>query len=119
MDAVDLPTPAERIAFAIHRSGKKLEALAAAIGCSHAALSQWQTGATNVQNIKAGLLQAFADQTGVDVRWILSGEGPVASRYLMSHEMERVATALSALESTSPDQIETIIRMIEAAAARN
>src|SRR5574337_568541 len=106
-------TAAERIAWAIERSGKTLRDLAAKVGCSHAALSQWQTGRVDVSKLKAGYLQAFADETGVDVRWILTGEGPVISRYLLRPEIERVAAALQAMERTAPQQVETVVRMVE------
>ena len=113
----DLDTPAKRIAHAIERSGKTLEQLAEEVGCSHAALSQWQTGSTNVANIKAGLLLAFSERTGADVRWLLTGKGPRVSRYMLQSEMQRIATALQVMEQSAPLQIETVVRMVEAAAA--
>jgi transcriptional regulator with XRE-family HTH domain len=116
MDLPDLKTAAGRIRHAIETSGKTLEAIASEIGCTHAALSQWQTGATDAQNIKAGLLQAFAESTGTDVRWLLTGKGPQVSRYIRTGEMERLATAIKAMERWSPMQIETVVRMVEAAA---
>lgn len=116
MPPPDLATPAERIRHAIERSGKTLESIAAEIGCSHAALSQWQTGRTDAQHIKAGLLQQFAESTGTDVRWLLTGKGPQVSRYIRTSELDRLAVALRAMESTSPLQIETVVRMVEAAA---
>jgi transcriptional regulator with XRE-family HTH domain len=111
--------PHERIAYAIQQCGKTLEQLAATVGCSHAALSQWQTGATKVANIKAGLLHSFAEATGVDIRWVLSGVGPAISRYILRDEMERIAVALYAMERSRPQQVETVIRMVEAAAGDN
>lgn len=113
---MNLNSPAERIAWAIERSGKTLHQLAEEIGCSHATLSQWQTGETIAANIKAGLLQAFADRTGTDVRWLLSGTGPIVSRYVLRSEMQRINTALDAMERKAPQQVETVIRMVEAAA---
>lgn len=113
-----LSSPSERIAYAIEKSGKTLEQLAEEIGCSHAALSQWKTGATNVANIKAGLLLAFSEKTGADVRWILTGDGPRVSRYILRDEMQRLAVAIQAMERSAPQQIETVVRMVEAAAAR-
>ena len=113
---LNLQTPAERIAWAIDRSGKTLQQLGEEIGCSHAALSQWQNGETAAANIKAGLLQAFADRTGTDVRWLLTGNGPIVSRYVLRHEMQRISTALDAMERRAPQQVETVIRMVEAAA---
>ena len=54
-------TPAERVAYAIENSGKTMEHLAAEMGCTHATLSQWKTGATNVLNAKAQLLTTQRD----------------------------------------------------------
>ena len=61
VDPLNFSSPAERIAWAIERSGKTLHQLADEIGCSHAALSQWQNGETSAANIKAGLLQKLVD----------------------------------------------------------
>jgi transcriptional regulator with XRE-family HTH domain len=115
-DIPDLDTPAERISFAIERSEMTLEALAAKIGCSHAALSQWRSGKTEASHIKAGLLQAFADATTTDVRWLLTGKGPVVSRYVLTAEMSRLGNALAVMERSAPSQVETIVKMVEAAA---
>lgn len=116
VDPLNFSSPAERIAWAIERSGKTLHQLADEIGCSHAALSQWQNGETNAANIKAGLLQSFADKTGTDVRWLLSGTGPIVSRYVLRSEMQRISSALDAMERKAPQQVETVVRMVEAAA---
>lgn len=118
MDEIDLSSPHGRIRHAIDRSGKTLEAIAAEIGCSHVALSQWQRGKTDIGAAKAGLLQRFAESTGVDVRWILTGQGPQVSRYLRTGEMDRLAQAIRVMERTAPMQIETVVRMVEAAAAQ-
>jgi len=112
-------TPAQRIGWAIENSGKTLEAIGAEIGCSHAALSMWRSGKTEATSIKAGLLQAFADATGVESRWLLTAEGPAVSRYVLPTEMQRIGAALRAMERSSPQQVETIVRMIEAAAGVN
>jgi len=116
VDAPNLTTAAGRIRRAIKLSGKTLTELALEVGCSHAALSQWQSGRTDIAGIKAGLLQKFAEATNTDVRWLLTGQGPVVSRYMRTAELERVATALRVMERTAPLQIETVVRMVEAAA---
>lgn len=116
MEAFDLTCAHGRIAWAVDQSGKTLEQLASEIGCSHAAISQWQTGATEAVNIKAGLLQAFADCTGVDSRWLLTGQGPRLSRYMLTTEMTRISAALLAMEQRTPQQVETVVQMVEAAA---
>lgn len=109
-------TPAARVRSAIERSGKTLQELAQIVGCTHSALSQWQTGDTDLTRVKAGLLQNFCDATGTDVRWLLTGKGPVISRYALTAEMQRIGVALVAMEKLSPQQVETVVRMVEAAA---
>ena len=116
MSSRDLDTPASRIAHAIGQCGKTLETLAQEVGCTHAALSQWQTGSTNAANIKAALLSSFADATGTDVRWLLTGNGPAVSRYILTDELARLSAALKVLEDKAPWQVETVVRMVEAAA---
>lgn len=113
----DLSSAAGRIAYAIAECGKTLERLAEEMHCTHATLSQWQRGHTDPHRIKAGLLHAFSDATGFDTRWLLTGHGPRVSRYTLTSEMNRVATALKAMERKAPQQVETVVRMVEAAAA--
>jgi transcriptional regulator with XRE-family HTH domain len=74
-------TPGERVAWAIERSGKTLGTLAAKIGCTHATLSQWQTGNTDLGNAKVRLLMAFCEETGVNASWLLTGQGPAIDHY--------------------------------------
>lgn len=105
---------AERISRAVSDSGKSLERLAEETGCTHSAISQWQRG--KVQRIKADLLVKFADATGVEMRWLVTGQGPQRSRYLLSSNMDRVADALAKLAREQPLQVETVVRMVEAAA---
>lgn len=117
VNAIEPPkTPSDRVAYAIEHSGKTLEEIAEKLGCTHATLSQWQTGMTNVANAKAGLLYKFAELTGTDVRWILTGQGPAISRYTLTSELTRLGAALRAMERKAPQQVETIVRMVEAAA---
>lgn len=99
----DLDTATDRIAYAIDASGKTLESIAAEIGCTHATLSQWQRGRTDPNSIKAGLLQAFGESTGFDVRWLLTGRGPRVSRYLLTSEMDRRAHGRSRRRHTAAD----------------
>lgn len=113
---VDSRSLAERIAYAVDQSGKSLERLASEVGCTHVAISNWQTGKT--QEIKASLLLAFADATGFELRWLLTGKGPVRSRYGLTESMDRVMDAMALLAREEPLQLETIVRMVEAAAHR-
>lgn len=119
VETLALDTPAGRIRFAISQSGKTLEVIAADIGCSHATLSQWQTGSTNLANIKSGLLLGFAEATGFDVRWLITGRGPRVSRYIRTGDMERIASAIRAMERQAPLLIEPVVRMVEAAAEQS
>lgn len=118
MQNEELDTPAKRVAHAIEASGKTLAQLGELIGCKHATLSQWQTGATDMLNVKVHLLLAFSECTGTDMRWLLTGDEPRVSRYALTKEMERIAAALNAMQRTNPQQIETIVLMVEAAATR-
>ncbi len=113
---VDQSSVSGRIAYAVEQSGKSLERLAAEIGCSHVAISNWQTGKT--VEIKASLLLAFADATGFEYRWLLTGQGPVLSRYQITESMDRVVDAMAKIAREEPLQVETIVRMVEAAATR-
>lgn len=114
----DLSTASGRIAYAIAKSGKTLERIAEEMGCTHVTLSQWQRGHTDAAAIKSGLMLAFSDATGFDIRWLLTGAGPQVSRYTLTSEMARVATALKAMERQAPQQVETVVRMIEAASGK-
>lgn len=109
-----LDTLAKRIAWAVERSGKTLEQLAEEVRCSHAAISQWQTGKT--KHIQSDFLLRFADATGVELRWLLTQEGPRVSRHTLTEAMDRVAEALAVLAREEPLQVDTIVRMVEAAA---
>lgn len=118
VNSLDLTTASGRIAYAIAKSGRTLESIADEIGCSHATLSFWQTGKTDTTKIKSGLMLAFSEATGFDIRWLLTGHGPQVSRYVLTNEMARVATALLAMERKAPQQVETVLRMLEAASGQ-
>jgi transcriptional regulator with XRE-family HTH domain len=71
----------ERIKWAIEQTGQNLTTIGEAIGCSHATLSQWQTGKTDMTNAKLGLVVAFCDYVGINLQWLLTGDGPVREKY--------------------------------------
>ena len=115
-------TPNERVAWAVDkvkRDGVVLEALAERMGCSHATLSQWQTGATNIDNVKVGLLTKFCDATDVSLRWILTGDGPRIDAYSSSASAAvlDLSRRLSTLQARSPETFDIVAKMVEAAAA--
>jgi transcriptional regulator with XRE-family HTH domain len=84
----DFLSIADRVRWAVGRSHRSLQSIAEEIGCTHATLSQWQTGSTNVADAKVGLVSAFAKSTGVHLEWLLSGDGPcLASDTAPEHEL--------------------------------
>jgi transcriptional regulator with XRE-family HTH domain len=109
----ELLTPAQRIAWAIAHSGKTLVQIAEEIGCSHAALSQWATGKTVAEHIKAGLLQRFADAVAVEIRWLLTGDGPARTHYPAHHQsFIAVAREIDEMEGPLPSQAERLLRAL-------
>ena len=77
----DLLSEAQRVTWAKEHSGRTWEQLASVIGCSHAALSLWGSGRTTLGNAKVRLVLDFARATGVNVQWLLTGDGPAISTY--------------------------------------
>lgn len=74
-----MKTTADRVAHVVatfkdEHTGASAATLAAAIGCSSSAISQWIAGTTT--NIKLDLLFKLADETQFEARWIATGEGP-------------------------------------------
>lgn len=114
----ELTTPTERVAWAISQvklNGVTLEQLAEAIGCSHATLSQWQTGETRIENVKAHLLDAFARETGVALQWILRGGDVRVDSYSTSDRVAGLTRKLMAMEKKDPTALEIVGKMIDAA----
>lgn len=72
---------ARRVTWAKEHSGRTWEQLAEAIGCSHAALSLWGSGKTSLANAKVHLVLQFARETGVNLQWLLTGDGPAIIAY--------------------------------------
>lgn len=105
-------TASQRIAWAISESGKTLVAIAAEIGCSHAALSQWSTGKTEAENIKAGLLNRFADATHVEMRWLLTGQGPVRTSYPRATPLLLLVREVDELGDEASQQAERVLRAL-------
>lgn len=110
----DPSTPADRIRWAIRQSGRTLEDIAEAMECSHSALSLWQTGRTNVQNIKAGLLVAFSRETGSSIDWLLTGDGPRLTGYTRPPEEAPLVTMARHIVVDLPDQTDMAQRLLQA-----
>lgn len=106
-------TPAQRLTWAVAQSQRTLTDIAEHIGCSHAALSQWLAGKTEAENIKAALLQRFCDLTAVEMRWILTGEGPARSAYpTAAPPLVRLAQEISAEYPAAAEQAERVLRAL-------
>lgn len=105
-------TPAQRVAWAIDRSGETLEQLAEHVGCTHATLSQWRSGSTTLENAKASLLMAFAERTGVGMRWLLTGQGPAVESYQVTHHP--LVVKASELVRTDSARADTAMRVLDA-----
>jgi transcriptional regulator with XRE-family HTH domain len=108
-------SPADRIRWAIDQSGLGLERIADEIGCTHSALSQWQTGKTNVANVKVGLLMAFCQVTGANITWLLTGDGPRLLTYSKgTTEAPLMAMARHIVQDLSPEVAATAYRVLTA-----
>lgn len=106
----------ERFAWARDRNGKNLTQIAAAIGCSQPALSQWISGST--QTYDAELLHRFAQERGVRPDWLLWGEGEPLPDTVNDIE-RRVLAAIRVMESMAPYRVEAAITMLEAASGKS
>lgn len=118
----DLTNANARVAWAIEKvreDGTVLEILAEQIGTSHSTLSQWQTGKTNIENAKAGLLARFCEATGVSLRWILTGQGARVDRERSSSErLDHIATKLRAMEIEAPEYFDFVGKMVDNAPSK-
>lgn len=108
----ELHTPAERVAWAIDQSGRKLQDLASAVGCTHATLSQWSTGATDLSNAKVRLVLALASELGVNVEWLLTGDGPVANAYTSFPPLVLLAQEISRGDPLQASTAERLLRAL-------
>lgn len=109
-------TPSDRIRWAIDQTDFGLESIAAKIGCSHAALSFWQTGKTNLHNVKVGLLMEFCKVTGTNLQWLLTGDGPRLTHYPRADAFEAplISAARRIVQDMSPAMAETAYRLLAA-----
>ena len=114
----ELTTPRDRVAWAIEQmkmNGVGLEELAHQVGCTHATLSQWQTGQTNIENAKVGLVDAFCRATGVAMHWLLHGGAVRVDAYNSSERVAQLTQKLVTMESSDPSAFTVAAKMIEAA----
>lgn len=109
----DLLTPGDRIRWAVDNCGRTLEDLADALECTHSALSQWQTNKTNMHNVKAGLLVAFARETRTSLDWLLTGNGPRITGYSPAQEAPLVRLARH-IAADLPQQAHVAEKLLQA-----
>lgn len=107
-DKPELATMGCRVAYAVRRSGLSVEAIADKIKISKQSIYQWIDGQT--KNIRNEYLFAFADVTGLNARWIATGEGPETQpRY----EDQRIQHALRVMEALPDYAIDSAIRELD------
>ncbi len=106
-------TPAERIRWAVEQSGLRLVDIAEHVGCTHSALSYWQTGATRAENIKAMHLLRFCEITGASPHWLMSGDGPRLTHYAKrSPGADLIATAEHVVRDLGPEAAAVALRLL-------
>lgn len=107
-------TVADRVRVAVKDSGKTVIDIAKRIGCSHAAIQQWMSGAT--QRFDAFLMFQFAAETGVELRWLLYGDGPQKAERVSPPVASRALHALAVMEKTADYRVAVALDMLDAAA---
>lgn len=100
----NLTTLGKRIEYALEHSGHSNTSAANLIGCKPQAISQWISGAT--KNIKNDLLFKFAEITGFEARWIVTGEGPPQLSQAIRHTVE-------AMKLMQPEQQYLVARLAD------
>lgn len=65
---------ADRLRVALQHANKSQSQVAAEIGVSTSAVSQWMTG--SVQGLRAGTASALEKATGCRAEWLVTGNGP-------------------------------------------
>ncbi|MDE1998740.1 MAG: helix-turn-helix transcriptional regulator [Burkholderiales bacterium] len=110
----DLTTVAERVRESIRRSEKTALALAREMECSPAALHLWASGAT--RRYDADLMFKFAKLCGVELRWLLYGDGPMLREPVDPQHAARALHALAVMEKQAPYRVEIALDMLDAAA---
>ena len=119
MDLQQLLTTQDRIAWAIERakkSGLPPEQLAAMCGVRRRVLFHWTKETTRIEDVGIGALMRFAQATGVNLDWLMTGRGDPIKTYTPSSEVEELAHALEHLAAEEPAEYRVISRMIRTAA---
>jgi transcriptional regulator with XRE-family HTH domain len=105
-----LDTIAQRVAWAIEASGRTKIDIAKAIGCTHAALSQWTSGRMDVTHSRVSLLMGFCRETHVRLEWLLTGDGPARESYPPAQPLVVIAREIAARDGALAEQAERVLR---------
>lgn len=105
-------TIAQRVAWAIEASGRTKTDIGQAIGCTHATLSQWSTGRTDITNARVGLLIGFCAQTHVRMDWLLTGEGAARDSYPPTSPLVLMARDIAARDGELAQTAERVLRAL-------
>lgn len=118
MKPKDTTTFGGRVNWALEHSGKNVLSISQKIGCSHVALGNWKNNKVDSAAIRADMLMRFADETGTQWRWLLTGEGKAVVTPSISESplMQRVSQALCVMEEYAPYNVEKAVQMLEATA---
>jgi transcriptional regulator with XRE-family HTH domain len=104
-----MKTLAERIAFALEKSGKTQADLVRATGAKSSSVSNWVNGRT--QNLKGENLARAAQFLGVAEAWLGAGAGPMERSGLQQWPFRRVTQ--NAIAQLSVEQLEHMEKMLE------
>lgn len=103
-------TTNDRINEVIRDSGREPAEIARAIGITKQTMNDWtQFRTKNPQNAK---LLAFADEMGVELRWLISGKGPKEVRTRNAPEIQKATDLLAVMPQ---DQRTRLVEYLESA----
>jgi transcriptional regulator with XRE-family HTH domain len=94
------------------------EQLAEKVGVTRPALLHWQKETTDVMSVGVGPLRAFAQATGVNLEWVLTGRGDPLKTYTPTEEIAALIDKLARLQREDPKDFRMLERLINSAAAR-
>lgn len=111
-------TAQDRIKWAMERakrSGLSPEQLAEKVGVTRPALLHWQKETTDVMSVGVGPLRAFAQATGVNLEWVLTGRGDPLKTYTPTEEIAALIDKLARLQREDPKDFRMLERLINSA----
>lgn len=110
----ELADPGKRVEWAITHCKRTAKDIATEMGVSHAVLSQWKGGKTNLHNAKVCHVLKFCQVTGIRIDWLLTGDGERLAQPQRSDEPDLVAQARHIMHDLSPELAATAYRLLAA-----